>query len=639
MKKMFILFMVLTSATTTLLASRGVFSIPNENDLKDGVKEQSLAKIADATIQATLFVSPTGKGSAFTKANPGSLFSVRNKIKTINKSMTGDIVVSLRGGTYYLDSTFFLRTADGGSNEFSVIYRAASGEQPHLSGGRLVTGWTTAGKGIYKAAYSGPGFRQLYVNSQRAVRAREPNMTNPHNFGPHLRIDSLDRNGKRISVVANEIRKWNGLREVEMIVRHHWDHAVYRIDRFETSGGDTWVYFREPENSREDWKSTCCPGWDAGQLYHYENSIDLLDVPGEWFLDREAKQVYYYPLPGENMQTAEVVAPVLNSVLQIDGGSYLRFNGLVFEHTNWDMPDEARIGIQSGTREGWSESPIRGGILVSRAHNLRFTGNIVRFFGGVGIEFSHSTHNNIIEGNLITDIAGNGIQAYINMDRAPKGNIPLDQQCRNDSIIDNYITRCGLDYTGACGINATFVNSYVIEHNEAWDVPYSAISIGWGWTDKPTILGNNMVRYNNLHHFGQYQDDGAAIYSLSSSPGSQYSYNYVHDGVEDEWTEKYAWEPTPILAGLYLDNGSASVMLEKNVVRNVILGFFASNQPNHDNIYQNNWYSGNTRIKMADTNTFKENTPVSGDEWPSEALDIMKAAGPRIPIPAIFQKY
>lgn len=337
------------------------------------------------------------------------------------------------------------------------------------------------------------------------------------------------------------------------------------------------------------------------------------------------------------MQAAEVVAPVLDALLQIDGGSYLRFQGLVFEHANWDMPNEARVGIQAGSRDKWSGSPIRGGILVVRAHHLHFTGNIVRFFGGAGIEFFHSTHYNVIEGNLVTDIAGNGIQAYINAERAPRGNIPLDQQCRNDSIVDNYITRTALDYTGCCGITATYVNSYVIEHNELWDLTYSAISMGWGWTDQPTILGNNLVRYNNIHHYGQYQDDGGTIYLLSKSPGSQYSYNYAHDYVEDEWTERYAWNDFPIQAGLYLDNGSTSIMLEKNVVKNVVLGFFANNAPNYGNTYQNNWYSSDTRILVAATNTFKDNTPMSGGNWPSEALAVMKAAGPRMPMPVIFR--
>lgn len=79
--------------------------------------------------------------------------------------MTGNIVVSLCGGTYTLDSTFIIRTTDSGSNGFSVIYQAAPGEQPHLSGSRLVTGWTAAGNGIYKAAYAGRGFRQFYVKA------------------------------------------------------------------------------------------------------------------------------------------------------------------------------------------------------------------------------------------------------------------------------------------------------------------------------------------------------------------------------------------------------------------------------------------------------------------------------------------
>jgi hypothetical protein len=543
--------------------------------------------------------------------------------------MTGDITVYLRGGVYTLDGTLALGPEGSGNNGHRVIYKAYQNEKPFLSGGAPVTGWSDAGNGIFKASYTGPGFRQLYVNGRRAVRARIPNRDNDHTFGPYYRYNGWDANGRRVRINASEIENWDGLRETEMVVKHHWNQGRYRIDRFETSGDQAWVYFREPESSTEPWQSGCCPGWSDGQVFHFENSIDLLDVPGEWFLDRTADEIYYYPRPGEDMTAAEMVAPSIDLLLDIDGASNISFEGLIFEHANWDMPDEARVGIQAAWRRGLPRGFIPGGIQVVRSHHIRFTGNIIRFFGGTGIEFTHSTHDNVIEGNLITDIASNGIQVYIDVgNRTPSA----DHECRGDSIINNYITRTAQDYTGGVGINATYVNSMVIEHNEVFDLPYTGISIGWGWTDQDTDLRDNLVRYNDVHHVMQLHDDGAGIYSLSKSPNTFYSYNYVHDIVLSEWAEEWP------VGGIYLDNGSTSIIVEYNVIGSAPRAFSSVNAPNYGNTFRQNWYAEEDEIVVVDGNTVEDNTPVAGGNWPSEAQAIIDAAGPQVAMPTALQQ-
>ena len=53
--------------------------------------------------------------------------------------------------------------------------------------------------------------------------------------------------------------------------------------------------------------------WGPNQRYHIENVKAALDAPGEWFLDRNG-DLFYIPLPGEDLPKAEVVAPVLAGV-------------------------------------------------------------------------------------------------------------------------------------------------------------------------------------------------------------------------------------------------------------------------------------------------------------------------------------
>jgi hypothetical protein len=538
--------------------------------------------------------------------------------------MTADITIYLRGGTYSLDAALILGSSDSGKNGHRVIYKAYQNEKPYLSGGAPVTGWSHVGNNIYKAAYAGPGFRQLYVNGRRAVRARLPNKTNDLTFGPYYRITGWDASGRRVRINASEIANWSGLQEIEMVVKRHWTQSRFRINRFQVEGNQAWVYFQEPESSIETWQPDGGPpGWDAGQTFYFENSIDLLDVSGEWFLNRAANEVYYSPRPGENMTTAEVVAPELDVLLKIDGAENISFEGLVFEHANWDMPNDARIEIQAGMRRGYSRIFIPGGIQVVRSHHIRFTGNTIRFFGGAGIELSHSTHDNVIDGNLITDIAGNGIQLYINVNNSTPS---AGQECRGDSIINNTITKTAQDYTGGVGILATYANSLVVEHNEVFDLPYTGISIGWGWTDSTTNLRDNLVRYNHIHHVTQLHDDGGAIYSLSKSPNTIYSHNYLHNIETSEWAEEYA------NAGVYLDAGSTSIMVERNVVGRIArCTFLAWNQPSYaHNTFRNNWYAQGDGICVQGNITLENNTPVANGAWPAEAQAIINAAGPNV---------
>ena len=66
--------------------------------------------------QATLYVAPSGSDT-----NDGSfeapfktISRAQKEVRKLNETMTGDIVVCLRGGTYQLASTLTLNNLDGG---------------------------------------------------------------------------------------------------------------------------------------------------------------------------------------------------------------------------------------------------------------------------------------------------------------------------------------------------------------------------------------------------------------------------------------------------------------------------------------------------------------------------------------------
>jgi len=121
-------------------------------------------------------------------ANPGTrekpfatIARARDSVRgTIEQGLNRDVTVVIRGGSYRLTEPIVFGLKDGGTEEHSITYKAAAGENPVISGGRVITGWTAGDDGIWRAELpdveSGKwSFRQLWVNGTRAQRARHPN--------------------------------------------------------------------------------------------------------------------------------------------------------------------------------------------------------------------------------------------------------------------------------------------------------------------------------------------------------------------------------------------------------------------------------------------------------------------------------
>ena len=77
-----------------------------------------------------IFVSPDGDDSyPGTQAYPlKTLNKARDVVRTMTDSMTDDLIVYLRGGTYPLSETFELTSEDSGKNGFFVKYMAFEDE-------------------------------------------------------------------------------------------------------------------------------------------------------------------------------------------------------------------------------------------------------------------------------------------------------------------------------------------------------------------------------------------------------------------------------------------------------------------------------------------------------------------------------
>ncbi|MDF2922440.1 MAG: xlnA 7 [Paenibacillaceae bacterium] len=521
-----------------------------------------------------IYVSPAGSDETGDGSEPspfGSLAKARDTARLLMAGgMTGNGVIVLREGTHQLAETLVLDDRDSGRDGHKVIYRAYPGEEPVISGGQEISGWLPVTDGVYKAATGGLDFRQLYINGERGIRARTPNA------GSYYRVKSYNKTNLTIQVeAAHTAGLEGGAGTPEMIVQTHWDDRHLLADSFTVTGDTAAVMTREPERSTIVTSES--PLSEPGQSYHWENKLAFLDQAGEWFLDKEQQEVYYKPRTGEDMSTAVVVAPRLETLVKLAGTldqsvQHMEFRGLRFEHSTWLKPNDGYAGTQATYYpvDGvWYGGKLPGAVQLEAAGNIRFERNTFRHLGATGLDLVAGNFDNTIEGNVFTDISGNGLAVGSRLTTVKA--VPEDPRVtdRRTTVRNNYLSRVGQDYYGAVGIFGGYVEEMNVVHNELTDMPYSGISVGWGFTTNDTALKNNTISNNRISDVMGLLDDGGGIYTLSYQPGTEIKENYIYNILRSPWTivnypEKEWWKNL----GIYLDQNSSGMTVMNNVILN-----------------------------------------------------------------------
>jgi hypothetical protein len=529
------------------------------------------------------YVDP-GHGS---DSNPGTSTAAAFKtiqraqaqVRAVNSTMSDDIVVHLRGGTYSLTSPIDFTTADSGGNGHSVTYQAYGTETPVVTSGRTITGWTPAGNGQYKASVGALNFRQMYVNGVRGTRARYPDV------GSNFQLQASDKASQVLKVLGTQVAGWSNFTQVEMVLQLQWAENFLRLKSFTNAGGmanlsiqdhEAGILFQRP-----------FPLLSNGSPLHFENAREFVTEPGEFYVDTAAQTVYYLPRDGENMATATVQAPTLETLFRVKGTSLdnpvhnLKFSGITFTRTTW--LEASRNGLLNGQGGHFNLSADTGnhqyvdrppaGVYVALADAVSFTGNTFTQMGATALDLHHGVHGGTVTGNVVHDIAGNGIMVgkfsdpgveyhtVYNPPSSPAGE-DVREVVSGTTVTDNLINRVAQDYLGTAGINAGFVKSTTINHNDISDGAWAGITLGWGWQAAANASGNNTVSHNRIGNVVNQLCDTGGIYHLSNSPGTVFEGNYIHDN------ERTPTACGSAVAGIYLDEGSGNMTVRNNVLSN-----------------------------------------------------------------------
>ena len=538
--------------------------------------------------------------------------------------VAGGIYIRLEEGVYAQRNSLFLRPEDSGTPDSPTVICAVDGAHPVISGGVAVTGWKRGcnhpaipeklKQKIWSAEAPLIGnrrveTRQMWVNGhkvQRAAQFPDGGLERMIDFNPEEQTITIP-----VSQSVNPKRLQNA-GQLEMIVHQRWAIAILRVKSIDVKDGQAVVRFHEPESHLEfahPWPQPVIGGEKGNSSFCLTNALELLDQPGEWFQEYPSGTIYYYPQASENMETAEVIIPTLETLVTIDGTlsrpvKHIQFNGITFEHTSWMRPSyQGHVTLQGGfplldayklqepglpekaelENQAWITRPETA-IRVRGAEHIDFKHCTFRHLSSTGLDYEWAVTASSVEDCQFTDIGGTALLVGAFPDGGLETHIPfipadVRELCSHITIRNNFISNVTNEDWGCVGIGAGYVRNMDISHNEVCHLNYSGICVGWGWTSLESGMCNNRIEANYVHHFARRLYDAGGLYTLSNQPGSVMRNNRIEHLIE----APYATNDRAFY--IYLDEATDGYTMENNWCP---AERFDSNRPGKKNVWKNN---------------------------------------------------
>ncbi len=575
-----------------------------------------------------IHVSPDGADRG-----PGTLeqpFSTLRRAREAVRSLTGEVqegvVVNLHTGIHILDAPLQLSNdaGDSGTADRPVVWQAVGEEPVVVSGGRRIGSWELddPDTNVWRADVGGLDTRQLYVAGRRAMRAR-------FEAGGAVGLPgevTLTDEGYVTTSTAPQC--WENPADLEFVYRGHGGFAEPRcgVAAIEAAGEATSIAMDQPgfrwftQNHSGRWGEGP-RGFGEEIVFKpplplwIENSRSFLTEPGTFYLDRSEPGrhvLFYLPRPDEQLDSAPVIAPVLEHLLDGHGVHDVVFRGLTFAYATWLGPSQPtgfsqvfgpiyEGGDTPDFEDPWDSSESARSI----PGNVRFRGceriaiERCRFvkLGADALEFSLGSSRCAVRGSVFSDVSGGGIQLG---SRQPD----TDADRINEQIVveNNHVDHVGVEYKGSIGIYAEKTQQAEIVHNQVNDVPYTGISFGEYWTHyatagETTAYGNRILD-NCILRTMQSLTDGGGIFTASHQgtsyeDGSVVSGNLIHhveSHADPNVGESGGLQPQDIgedtAIALYADDDSNYVTWERNVVY-AVEGTAISGCPLHNRFVDN----------------------------------------------------
>jgi hypothetical protein len=521
--------------------------------------------VAQAAEQA-VYVAPTGND-----ANPGTLAKpfatlarARDEVRKLKAG--GAVTVYVRGGILETAAPLSLGPEDSGTVARPVVYRAYRDEKPVLVGARQVTGFKPWQGEILQCDLKGTPlenvtFRQLFCDGKRMEMARYPNVDpgDPH-FGQWAYVLATDAAAATNRSVSDNIAKAKDhFTATDDVIKPTWADIQDAQVCIHPAYGWAWnivgIKSVDAEKHVINLASNVSYGLMIGDRYFVRNLLAELDAPGEWYLDKRTKVLYFWP-PAPLTKQSVVLAPVTGSIIALEGAANVTVRGFTIEACDRDA-----ITLKNCERCSIAQSTIRNcgawAVTMTGSRKCSAVGNDITATGSGGISINCGDRKTLERGDCVAD--------------------------------NNYIHHIAVfQRTYNTGVNLFGVGNRA-SHNLIHDCYHQAVLMG----------GNdNTVEYNVIHHTNLGSEDTGGLYMSSrdyTQRGGLVRYNLFHHcggfGKSNSWApvrEGKVWFHYPGFTwGIYLDAPEVGMTVFGNVLYDVpVCAMF--NHEGRDNTWENN---------------------------------------------------
>lgn len=523
---------------------------------------------------------PGRSGSA--DAPLGSLAGALDRIRLLRQtaSLAAPLTVWVHGGVYPLSQTVVVTP----EHSAPVTFKAVPGETPIFDGGVRITGWQPCsfhGHNVWsapvpEAAAALGHVNQFFVNQRRKKRASLPKTGFLRIASPEPSVRDLFAGSDRFTVPPGGFPEAAAEPEgIDAVVTHKWIEETLPLEAYDPRTR-RFVSTRRSRFLMDP----------ADTEYRLENVGEALSEPGEYFHSAREGRLYYLPEADESMETAEAAVPAIGCFIRFDGDpeqnafvDWLRFEGLTFRHGGagspaigcaYDFKDAAAPVLRNfAYRDKWraEDKPLGGApqgavhlpgtVFMRGARHCAFVGCTVAHGGWYAMEIGAGCTGVDVDGNHFHDLGGGGLRIG-GADAAEARRTPSLLTSRN-RVVDNHVHDCGAVHFSAIGVLVTHAFGNLIEGNHIHDLLYSGISCGWSWGYGESVTRENRIGHNRIHDLGKgVISDMGGIYLLGVQPGTRVYGNVIAD-IQCRYYG--GW-------GIYTDEGSAHIVIERNLCRN-----------------------------------------------------------------------
>jgi parallel beta-helix repeat protein len=361
-----------------------------------------------APVQSTFYVATSGSDQSDGSAAAPFATLQRAQIAMQSSAIK---VAQIESGSYYLPEPLILTDADAGET-----WEAAPDATVILSGGAVISGWTSEGNGVYSAHPAQPVGVDLTIAGARQIPADLGfDADEPYTSGWKIVIPNPTQTiSNTFGVNASDLTASVKPGALIQIIDHcRWTDLFTRIVAVDGAHGTI----------------TTAAQFDTGTSLGYAGSWRVLNDPadlsteGQFAYDSASSTVYVMPAGAADPNSEQVVAAQLGTLIQLNGTSGITIRGVTFSDTisdsvqasgAWDDSHAAIMtqGLSNSTISGNRFRNVGKAIVMSGSSGNQIVGNELEHLGVSGISLLSDSNHNVIAHNSIESVGEINLGSY-----------------------------------------------------------------------------------------------------------------------------------------------------------------------------------------------------------------------------------